>query len=164
MTITQASTSVGMGEIAFAEWGAGTLACVGLGSCIGLTAYDRFNKLGGMVHIVLPSRYRDGDQPNSKFADSAVPALIEGLVDRGAFKSRLVFKMAGGAQLATARSGTAIFEIGERNANATREALALVGAKLSGEDVGGRHGRTVKLDLESGMVTVSSAVHGEKNI
>ncbi|MFW5961909.1 MAG: chemotaxis protein CheD, partial [bacterium] len=30
------------------------LATLGLGSCIGIALYDKFSKVGGLVHIMLP--------------------------------------------------------------------------------------------------------------
>ena len=137
MTTTTSATKVGMGEIAFSDRSSDVIACVGLGSCIGLVGYDKTAQVGGLAHIVLPVG-RSTDETSAKFAESAVPLLLNGLVARGALKIRIAVKMAGGAQLATTRSGSAIFEIGERNILAARDVLKKLGIRISGEDVGGK--------------------------
>ncbi|MFZ2071825.1 MAG: hypothetical protein WAV32_09595 [Halobacteriota archaeon] len=37
------------------------LIIVGLGSCIGLSLYDRIAKVGGMAHIMLPEGNNNGN-------------------------------------------------------------------------------------------------------
>ena len=163
-TTTTTVTRVGMGEIPFSDRASDVVACVGLGSRIGLAGYDKIAQVGSVAHIVLPTRSQPGDEASPKFAESAVPLLLNGLLARGALKVRIVFKMAGGAKLAIARSGSAIFEVGERNTDAARDAIRKLGIKLAGEDVGGRHGRTLRLFIDTGRVEVSSAASGEKVI
>ncbi len=51
------------------------LITIGLGSCVGITLYDKYNKVGGMVHIMLPEN-RKGLKP-AKYADTGIPLLIE---------------------------------------------------------------------------------------
>jgi chemotaxis protein CheD len=51
-------------------------------------------------------------------------------------------------------------QMGERNVHASREALHRHGIRLTGEVVGGDYGRSVELDIESGVVRVTSYLHG----
>ena len=71
---------VGMAEMHVRRYPCGPLACLGLGSCIALCAYDPVHKVGGIVHIVLPSSEKKSGIVPTKYADTAVPALLEEMV------------------------------------------------------------------------------------
>ncbi len=45
---------VGLGEMQVSNDPNMALACLGLGSCIGISAYDPVARVGAMVHVVLP--------------------------------------------------------------------------------------------------------------
>lgn len=147
---------VGLGELRVSRDPASVLACLGLGSCIGLCAYDPVARVAGMVHIVLPaSEGKDG--PNaSRYADVGVPALLEELKKLGALSLRLVVKLAGGAQMSKAPGHQATFQIGARNYTAVQDVLALHRIAVAAVDVGGSRGRTFKLYVESGRATVTT--------
>ena len=53
------------------------LVTVGLGSCVAIMLYDPETRIGGLAHILLPSKAltRQSDNP-AKFPQSAVPALL----------------------------------------------------------------------------------------
>ena len=51
---------VGIGDMKFTR-GGGTVITYALGSCIGITFYDPGIKLGGLLHIMLPSRNDSND-------------------------------------------------------------------------------------------------------
>lgn len=56
-----------------------------------------------------------------------------------------------------ARTGNDQLLIGDRNARAAQALLSGLGLRVRAEDTGGKHGRTVRLDVDSGEVHVSSA-------
>src|SRR5208337_1042099 len=89
----KAPVMIGIGEY---HVGSGPMMTIGLGSCIGLTIYDRDLRIGAMVHIMLPESSGRTDRPG-KYADTAVPLLISKLTERGSQRTSLVVKMAGGA-------------------------------------------------------------------
>ena len=132
------------------------LTCLGLGSCIGLCMYDPTAHVAGMVHIVLPTSSKAQSTTAAKFADTAVPELVQRLVDLGAVKLRLWAKVAGGAQMSLSPGADSFFKTGERNAEATRSTLESLSIPLTAADVGGNRGRTVKFYVESGRVSVST--------
>jgi chemotaxis protein CheD len=108
-----------------------------------------------MAHIVLPESNRGGNTVlPGKFADTAVPMLVQGLVRRGASKLRMVVKMAGGAQMLQALVGGAGIEMGSRNIEMTRQALAKEGLSLISCDTGGNKGRSMWLEVGTGKVMV----------
>lgn len=156
---------VGMADLNIAEGGA-LLRTTGLGSCVGLTLFDAQLKLGGMAHIMLPSSEiaREGQLNIAKYANTAVPELIERLKARGTLVHRLVAKMAGGAQMFAFAGGSDTMRIGPRNVEATKLALAQFGIPLIAEDTGGNYGRTVELDSRTGIFMIRSVQFGVKEI
>lgn len=143
---------IGIGEH---HVGSVPMMAIGLGSCIGLTIYDKEKHVGAMVHIMLPDSSGRTDRPG-KYADTAVPFLLAKLYDAGCHKASLVAKMAGGACMFEYFGNN--LNIGERNAERVRAVLAENHIRLAAEEVGGKAGRTVALyPNEGGKVTVRSA-------
>ena len=145
---------VRMGELAISDTPGDVLVSLGLGSCIGLAVVDKRAGVAGLAHIVLPAT-SGTPKPESlnKFADHAVPALVDGMVERGASRVFLQASLVGGASM-FAGAG---LEVGARNADAVRELVAGRRLHVVAEAVGGSKGRTVKVDVTSGAVTVREA-------
>jgi chemotaxis protein CheD len=165
MTIVHGETiAIGLGEIHVTDRPSAVLACLGLGSCIGLSGYDPVSQVGGMVHIVLPQSAGGSNVVSAKYANTAVPHLIGEMQKLGAVRTRIVWKMAGGALMSLSAGAGSLFRMGERNNEATIAALNEAGMRVSGADTGGTIGRTMRLFLETGRVTVSSAATGTKEL
>ena len=148
---------VGMGEIAVTASPNAVLTCFGLGSCVAVCAYDSQEKVGGMAHIVLPQNHGlPGNNP-AKFADTAVPLLLNEMVKKGCFKNRLIVKIAGGAQMTLAPGLRDTFKTGERNLAQILLVLQRENITLAAADTGGTVGRTVKMYVGTGHVTVKTA-------
>lgn len=127
------------------------LITVGLGSCIGLTLYDPVNKIGGMVHYMLPDSHITANNGNiAKFADTGIPELLKRITLAGANRSRLIAKIAGGAKMFGVNQMSNIGSIGERNAAAAKQILNQLNIKLVAEDTGLNYGRTVELHCDTG--------------
>ena len=162
---TQANALVvGLGEMKVSRGADDVLVCLGLGSCVALCYHDPVAKVGAIAHIVLPGS--EGRAPGSpgKFADTAVPALIEAVTAAGAIKSRLSVRMVGGAQMTMASEASSIFSIGPANVEATKQALRRVGLRVRAEDTGGSAGRTVRLAAGSGEVVVNTSISSTRNL
>ncbi|MCL6560675.1 MAG: chemotaxis protein CheD [Firmicutes bacterium] len=131
------------------------LITVGLGSCVGIAFYDPVSRMGGLLHIMLPSakQFSKANKP-TKFADSGIPHVLNELQRLGVKTGRLQVKIAGGAQMFSGLNEKFSLNIGERNIQATRDSLKSYGLKIVGEDVGGNKGRTMILDTVSGQVTI----------
>ncbi|MCI6158670.1 MAG: chemotaxis protein CheD [Selenomonadaceae bacterium] len=142
-----------------------TIISYGLGSCIGISLYDPQAKVGGLLHIMLPDskQARASDNP-AKFADTGMPLLLRDVLALGAVRSRLVAKMAGGAQMFAFANATDIMRVGARNAEAVKSILNEMNIRLLAEDVGGTYGRTVSINLENGSYKVKTINKGEKEI
>jgi len=137
------------------------LVTIGLGSCVAIMLHDPAAKIGGLAHILLPSKAltRMGDNA-AKFPESAVPALLALMAAKGAQQRRVTARLAGGASMFANLAPPGTIQMGERNLVATRQALSGHNIPLVGEAVGGDYGRTVKLHAGDGRVEVHSVAHG----
>jgi chemotaxis protein CheD len=158
------SNVIGMGEVIVSSSPNAVLTCIGLGSCIAVCAYDRTTHVGGMIHIVLPQHHSDNPAEFSKFADTGVPLMLAKVIQSGGVKDRLIIKIAGGAQMTVAPGLKDTFKTGEKNLVAIMTALDKVGVGLAAADVGGVLGRTVKMHIGTGKVTVKTVNGIEREI
>ncbi len=142
-----------------------SLISYGLGSCVGIALFDSVTKVGGLAHIMLPDSTQARSAENvAKFADTALPAMLNEIIKLGASKSRITAKIAGGAQMFTFTNATDIMRVGERNAEAVRLVLKKLDIRLLAEDTGGNYGRTVELRLDTGIYRVKTIDKGEKEL
>ncbi len=158
MTVSNLTTiMVGLGEVKISKDPESVLACLGLGSCVAISAFDPVVKVGGMAHVVLPKSHGKSRDKGARYADVAVPLLFKKLQECGAVDSRLVINLVGGAQMSLAPGMGTAFKIGEDNVAAVRAALAAAGLKPKSVETGGHRGRTMRLLIESGKAMVASA-------
>lgn len=140
----------------------GTLATVGLGSCVAIALYDAEVCVGGLAHILLPSETMSRDRKNpGRFPATAVPALLQRMRGLGANQRRVTARLAGGASMFNALLPKTGIQIGERNVLATLQALEHAGVPVAAQEVGGSHGRSVFLRLSDGQLTVRSLYKGD---
>ncbi len=132
------------------------LVCLGLGSCVAICAYDPIAKVAGMAHVVLPAS-SNGAAPHPKFADAAIPMIVEQMQELGALKIRIAIKIVGGAQMVGANGTIGVMNIGDRNVEAVTDALTRHSLEIRAADTGGNHGRTARFFVASGRVLVSQA-------
>jgi chemotaxis protein CheD len=131
------------------------VATLGLGSCVGLVLYDPVSKIGGMVHIMLPTAPKDGPVTNrSKFADTGIVDLMRAVAASGAMRGRLIAKFTGGAHMFNAVCNNDIMNVGERNVQMCKKVLQEHAIRIAAEDTGGTCGRSIELCCESGMLQV----------
>jgi len=154
---------VGMADLKVAKH-PDTLTTLGLGSCVGITLFDRSKKIGGMAHCMLPTYKGFEGQNIAKFVDSAVIELINQLVRIGATRTSLVAKIAGGAHMFGRSQNSDMLKIGERNAAAGLAILRQLSIPVQANDTGGSHGRTIELDIDSGALRIKTVGAGEKFI
>lgn len=140
--------AVGLGEVKVLRGPEGVLVAYGLGSCVGVILHDPEARVGGMAHVVLPGG-RD-DENEARYADRAIPLLMERVQSRGGRVQRAWVKIAGGARMFS----TSTLDIGTRNIEAVERAITAAGLRLVSRDVGGGRGRTVVYDPESGEAWV----------
>lgn len=143
----------------------GKIITVGLGSCIGITLYDRINKIGGLLHIMLPdsNQFKNISNP-LKFPDLGIPIMIDNMKEKGANVRNLKAKISGGASMFNFLDKSMIMDIGKRNIQAVKKNLNELSIPILAEEVGGKKGRTMILDTSSGIVKIKTVGMGIKEI
>ena len=133
----------------------GTIMTIGLGSCIGIALYDKELKVAGLSHIMLTdsTQFKNVTNP-MKFADSAIPILVEKMQKQGCKKQNIIAKIAGGASMFNFSDKSIISDIGKRNSEAVKKALDNMKIPIVAEDTGGNKGRTMILEASTGKVTL----------
>lgn len=135
-----------------------SLTTLGLGSCVGVAIYDKNTKITGLAHIMLPSSKEISNNSNiAKFADTGIEETVRLMKKMGADTSKLVAKIAGGAQMfAFSLKNNDMLNVGERNVNAVKEKLKELNIPIVAEDTGLNYGRTVIIDSNTGMYTIKA--------
>jgi chemotaxis protein CheD len=124
-----------------------------LGSCLGITVYDPVARVGGLLHVMLPTSSTNPDKAAARpgmFVDTGVPLLFKDCYALGAVKTRMVAKVAGGASQSEGDADR--FQIGKRNMLMLKKLLWKNGVMLDAEDVEGNVSRTMSLDIGTGAV------------
>lgn len=131
---------------------------MGLGSCVGVALLDREGGVAGLAHVMLPAANAAYSAP-AKFADRAIPALMALAERLGARPARLEAALAGGAQMFGSARPTrlAMLDLGARNEEAVRAALAAAGVPVRAAATGGDRGRTLRVRVGEARVTVKEA-------
>ena len=133
------------------------LVTLGLGSCVAIVLHDEAARVGGLAHVLLPEPALSRDRGNaSKFATTAVPALVQEMARMGARPGRLKARLIGGAAMFQGLMVPGSLNMGARNVIAAREALERAGIPVVGEQVGGDFGRSVRFAVGAGRTVVSS--------
>jgi chemotaxis protein CheD len=146
---------VRMGELAASAVAGDVLVSLGLGSCIGLALLDRRTGVAGLAHVVLPDSGGTQAENPLKFADKAVPELVDRVVAKGGRRLRLEAALVGGASMFATSS--AALEVGQRNEAAVRDQLETLRIPVIAAETGGKRGRTVRVHVDSTRVTVREA-------
>ncbi len=131
-----------------------------LGSCVGICLYHEEKKIGGLAHIMLPVMKLQSSSPK-KYADSAIPMLIEELEAMGITGNELKAKIVGGATMFKLSPNSLMSEIGRNNISKVKDVLAEFGIEVIGEDTGGDYGRTIDFFVGTGEVKVKSINRNE---
>ena len=146
--------TVGIADMKIAQ-GSGILITYALGSCIGLCFHDPRLKLGALLHIMLPLNMETGRKNPMKYADTGIRETLRQMEAKGASKSRMTVKIAGGAKMFEVNGGN-LGNIGQRNIESVHLILRKEGIRLMAEDVGGTVARTLLFDVVSGQGCIRS--------
>jgi len=155
---------VPIGEMVATTDPADILVAYGLGSCVAVCLFDPLARVGGMLHALLPNPTWNDSATHkpTKFVDLGVPLLIDSLLVLGASPTRLITYLGGGARMLTIPVFNDSFNIGRRNVLAAERALQAAGLKIKAQATGGRAGRTIKLYMASGQLTVRMLGQGQQ--
>ncbi|RMG43644.1 MAG: chemotaxis protein CheD [Candidatus Dadabacteria bacterium] len=123
-----------------------------LGSCIGVAIYDPVNRIGGLVHCLLPLSKADPDKAREKpcmYVDTGVVALLEAMLAKGANKKELLICVAGGAAI---NEASGVFQIGKKNVTVLRKILWKNNLLIKAHDLEKDFARTISLNVGTGEV------------
>lgn len=130
---------------------------IGLGSCIGISLYDKRKKIAGLVHIMLPDSSKFKIITNEmKYADLAVPILLSKMKGLGCDIRNIEGKIAGGASMFQFADSKTISDVGKRNIEAVKAIMKTSGVAIMASEVGGNRGRTMIVNSENGVVEIKS--------
>ncbi|MDR3072012.1 MAG: chemotaxis protein CheD [Clostridiales Family XIII bacterium] len=136
-----------------------TLVTYALGSCVGISIYDERAKIGGLAHIMLPyssMMQHHGPESRLKFADTGIADMLDALLHRGASKSALRAKIAGGANMFKSSATSSLSAVGMQNVESVRTTLRNLEIPIIAEDTGRDYGRTVYVDMNNGEMRIRS--------
>ncbi len=142
-----------------------SITTLGLGSCVGIAIRDTANKVGGLAHVMLPDSTAIRQNSNIyKFADTGIVELVRLMELEGAKRSRMVAKIAGGAQMFAFQNKSDLVRVGERNVEASKAMLKKLGIPILAEDTGANFGRTVIFYPETGDYVIRAVGKPERTI
>ena len=151
---------VGMGDLKVCK-APDNLTTLGLGSCVGAVLYDKTTKVSGMLHCMLP----DTNNANiAKFADTGLDELLKQMIALGARKTSMIAKIAGGAQMFAFSNSNDMLRVGDRNVDAVKAKLKLLGIPIVASDTGLNYGRTIEFYSSTGVLLVKAVGKGSKEI
>lgn len=139
---------VGVGDMAIATDSNVILSTFALGSCVGVVIFDPIDRVGGLLHVMLPSSsvaVQKAKRQPYLFADTGVEKFASMLDCMGAALPRCKCIIAGGASVMA--SGDA-FKIGKQNADAVTAKLCALGIPVFKTFLGGFTNRSLHLNLE----------------
>lgn len=133
----------------------------GLGPCVGVTLYDPQEKIGSLVHSMLPY-IREGELKDNpaKFTDSGIEYLIQQIVKKGASRKKLEAKLVGGSSMFENR----YMNIGERNIESAKRTLKRLRVPIIAEDTGKNYARTIIFDTSTGCLLIRTIFREDKLI
>lgn len=157
--------NVGLGELIVSDDPEAVLVAFGLGSCLGIIAYDAETHKGGLLHAVLPSANAGSPAAQTtptKFVDTGLEELLASFPGATGTR-RPIIKVVGGALMFQTFDSNSTLNIGDRNLAAMRAFLRERNIPIVASRVGGDYGRTARLYVADGRTTVRSMGQPEED-
>jgi len=120
-----------------------------LGSCVAVCLYDPIKKIGGINHFMLPFWNGTG-LASPKYGNIAIQKLVDKMLLMGSSRVNIQAKIFGGGEVVETK--TNMFKIGERNIEVAQNMLKELNIKITGKSVGGKLGRKIRFNTETGVV------------
>lgn len=130
-----------------------------VGSCLAIMI--RAPRLGvtSIAHCLLPEA---GVAPETlpreealRYVDTTLALMLRGFAERGAASGDIEVKLFGGADSLAPDQGCGYW-VGRRNVESAQAILAARGLKVAASGVGGRQGRAIEFDTDTGEVFVKT--------
>ncbi len=129
-----------------------------LGSCVSITMFDKVLRVGAICHAFLPecekqSNCHNNCQEKFRFVDCSVHHMIEQFMKNKRKTADIEIKLFGGSSIMSAKSGHACgMSTGNQNIQAAIKAIKLKGLRLDTYDIGGKLGRKIIFNSDTGEV------------
>ena len=149
---------VRMGELAVSRQPGEVLVASGLGSCVAVALVDQLSRVAALAHIMLPQfpgSLTTGTRQNyaARYADSAIPALVDALERAGGRRVCARAYIAGGSQMFSG-SLAENMDIPVRNVQSVRAAIQKLGINVHGDNTGGSTSRELEINVADMSVHV----------
>lgn len=152
--------NVGVSDFQFSTSTEDTLITHGLGSCLGVAAYDPILKIGAMLHYMLPiatgDRSAQVDFNPYMFGNTGLELMLQFFDLQGSQRKNIRFVIAGGASINSIVDKIDHFEIGKRNITVAKKFFWSNNILIGSEHVAGNLSRTLYLELSSGKTFITS--------
>lgn len=147
---------IGIGQMKISQDRKDILVAANLGSCLGISVYDPMQKVGGMIHCLLPISKSDPAKAKKfpgMYVDTGVAKLFKEILQLGCSKKKLIVAVAGGSNINDANNH---FQVGRRNYTVLRKFLWQNNILIRAENVGQDAPCTLALKIDSGEVWLKS--------
>ena len=126
-----------------------------LGTCVGVAIYDDKNKIGGLLHLLLPEpiSLNPGSTPE-RYASTGVPLFIKNLLAAGAKKENLKAVIAGGALVGPINEQDLALDIGGQTAEITKKLIKAENIHIVESETGGMFTCSLLLDVNKWEVRI----------
>lgn len=122
-----------------------------IGSCIAIVAYDAAKRIGAMAHVMLPgiapSDKKGGEE--TKYAANAIDSMVSQMARLGSRNDDIEVALVGGGNILNRENDT----ICKDNIESVLSLLRKKHLKVRAQAVGGTDRRSVRLDVERGVVS-----------
>jgi putative nucleotidyltransferase with HDIG domain len=109
-----------------------------LGTCVGVALFDTKNRVGGVIHLLLPEPVSsESVLYPEKYATTAMPVFIQSILNEGASHDHLQAVIAGGALVGPLMPQDLSLDIGGRTAEIVQTILKKAGIPIVKSETGG---------------------------
>jgi chemotaxis protein CheD len=129
-----------------------------LGPCIAVTFWCARSRVGAICHAMLPSDNPGFDSSAGshpwKYVSTVIPEMWRRFLRKGGNAADLEVKLFGGANLLRNAEDPSATRIGPQNAELAQQLLAERGLCILASDIGGRKGRKLIFNTQTGAVRI----------
>lgn len=135
-----------------------------LGTCVGISIYDKKAEVGGVFHILLPEPPGEfyPEYPE-KYASTGLPLFLQALYDKGATPKNLMATIAGGALVEPLSQQDLKLDIGGRSTEKALQILEKNKIRILHSETGGFLSCTLDLDMREGTSRIKPVWNKKKD-
>ena len=126
-----------------------------LGTCVGVAIYDKENRVGGLLHLLLPEpvSLNMANHPE-RYASTGMPLFIQALLDAGAKKESMRVVIAGGALVGPINEQDLALDIGGKTSEIVKNIIDQHHLDIEASETGGVFTCSLSMDLSKLKVKI----------